>query len=36
MQHFVGPVLTEGILTSGIMAMGRCLSEPEVSPTEVP
>ena len=29
-QHFIGPILTEGILTSGIMAIGRCLTEPEV------
>jgi len=29
MQHFLGPIFTEGILTSGIMAIGRCLTEPE-------
>ena len=31
MQHFLGPIFTEGLLTSGIMAIGRCLTEPEVS-----
>lgn len=31
MQHFIGPVFTEGILASGIMTIARCLSEPEVS-----
>lgn len=31
MQHLLGPVFTEGILTSGIMAIGRGLTEPEVS-----
>jgi transformation/transcription domain-associated protein len=31
MQNFLGPIFTEGILTSGIMAIGRCLTEPEVS-----
>lgn len=30
MQHFLGPIFTEGILTSGIMSIGRCLTEPEV------
>lgn len=30
MQHFVGPIYTEGILTSALMAMGRSLTEPEV------
>lgn len=30
-QHFLGPIATEGILTSAIMALGRCLTEPEVS-----
>lgn len=30
MQHFVGPICIEGILTSSIMAIGRCLTEPEV------
>ncbi|KAG6866480.1 hypothetical protein C0991_003998 [Blastosporella zonata] len=29
MQHFVGPVFMEGILTSGILAIGRSLTEPE-------
>ncbi|RPD67165.1 atypical/PIKK/TRRAP protein kinase [Lentinus tigrinus ALCF2SS1-7] len=29
MQHLLGPILTEGILTSGLMAIGRCLTEPE-------
>ncbi|KAI0092413.1 atypical/PIKK/TRRAP protein kinase [Irpex rosettiformis] len=29
MQHFIGPVFTEGILVSGIMTIARCLSEPE-------
>ncbi|GJE84852.1 phosphatidylinositol kinase family protein [Phanerochaete sordida] len=29
MQHFIGPVGTEGLLVASIMAMGRCLSEPE-------
>ncbi|RDB22695.1 Transcription-associated protein 1 [Hypsizygus marmoreus] len=29
MQHFLGPIFTEGILTSGMMAIGRCLTEPE-------
>lgn len=28
-QNFLGPVSTEGILTSSIMALGRCLTEPE-------
>ncbi|KAH9943440.1 atypical/PIKK/TRRAP protein kinase [Epithele typhae] len=28
-QHFLGPVLTEGIFASGIMAIARCLIEPE-------
>jgi transformation/transcription domain-associated protein len=30
MQNFLGPIFTEGILTSGIMAIGRSLTEPEV------
>jgi transformation/transcription domain-associated protein len=30
-QHFIGPIGIEGILTSGIMAIGRCLTEPEVN-----
>ncbi|KAF8621580.1 hypothetical protein AX15_007606 [Amanita polypyramis BW_CC] len=29
MQTFIGPVFTEGILTSGIMAIARSLTEPE-------
>ncbi|KAM6495848.1 hypothetical protein JOM56_008554 [Amanita muscaria] len=29
MQAFVGPIFTEGILASGIMAIARCLTEPE-------
>ncbi|KAJ7700136.1 hypothetical protein B0H17DRAFT_1158131 [Mycena rosella] len=29
LQNFLGPVFTEGILTSGIMAIGRSLTEPE-------
>lgn len=28
MQHFIGPAGVEGILTSSLMAIGRCLSEP--------
>ena len=31
MQNFVGPICTEGILPSGIMAIGRCLTDPEVN-----
>lgn len=31
MQTFLGPIFTESILTSGIMAIGRSLTEPEVS-----
>jgi len=30
MQHFLNPIGIEGILTSGIMAIGRSLTEPEV------
>jgi transformation/transcription domain-associated protein len=30
MQNFLGPAFTEGILTSGLMAIGRSLTEPEV------
>ena len=30
MQHFVTPNGMEGLMTSGIMAIGRCLTEPEV------
>jgi len=29
MQKFVGPVFQEGVLVTGIMAIGRCLTEPE-------
>lgn len=29
-QHFIGPVFTEGVLASGIMTIARCLTEPEV------
>ncbi|KAI0921097.1 hypothetical protein AcW2_006184 [Taiwanofungus camphoratus] len=28
-QHFLGPVLIDGIVACGIMAIGRCLTEPE-------
>ncbi|EPQ29591.1 uncharacterized protein PFL1_02810 [Pseudozyma flocculosa PF-1] len=28
-QHFIGPIGIEGILTSSLMALGRCLTEPE-------
>ncbi|KAJ9474335.1 Transcription-associated protein 1 [Pseudozyma hubeiensis] len=28
-QHFIGPVGIEGVLTSGLMALGRTLTEPE-------
>ncbi|KZT05505.1 atypical/PIKK/TRRAP protein kinase [Laetiporus sulphureus 93-53] len=28
-QHFLGPIVTEGILAVGIMAIGRCLTEPD-------
>lgn len=31
MQKFLGPLFTEGLLTSGIMVIGRCLTEPDVS-----
>ncbi len=31
MQHVIGPVLTEGILAPSIMAIARCLTEPEAS-----
>lgn len=30
MQHFLGPVFTEGVLVPGIMAIGKALTEPEV------
>ncbi|TCD69680.1 hypothetical protein EIP91_006697 [Steccherinum ochraceum] len=29
MQHFLGPIMTEGLLTSGIVAIARSLTEPE-------
>ncbi|KAF9009027.1 hypothetical protein BDQ17DRAFT_1422200 [Cyathus striatus] len=29
MQNFLGPIFIEGIMTSGIMAIGRSLTEPE-------
>jgi transformation/transcription domain-associated protein len=29
MQRFLGPVFTEGLLTTGIMVIGRCLTEPD-------
>jgi len=29
MQHFIGPIFTEGVLASGILAIGRSLTEPE-------
>ncbi|EPQ59490.1 hypothetical protein GLOTRDRAFT_136350 [Gloeophyllum trabeum ATCC 11539] len=29
MQRFVGPIMTEGLLTTSMMAIGRCLTEPE-------
>ncbi|KAI0053544.1 FAT-domain-containing protein [Auriscalpium vulgare] len=29
LQHFLGPIHTEGIMTSGMMAMGRGLTEPQ-------
>ena len=30
MQHLLGPIFTEGLLSSGIMAIARSLTEPEV------
>ncbi len=30
MQHFMSPIFMEGILATSLMAMGRCLTEPEV------
>lgn len=30
MQNFLGPIFTEGILTSGMMTIGRSLTDPEV------
>ncbi|KZT74387.1 FAT-domain-containing protein [Daedalea quercina L-15889] len=29
MQHFMGPILLDGLLAVGIMTIGRCLTEPE-------
>jgi len=29
LQHFLGPIFTEGIMATGIMTYGRCLTEPE-------
>jgi len=29
MQRFLGQIFTEGLLTSGIMVIGRCLTEPD-------
>jgi len=31
MQRLLGPVFTEGVLVPGIMAIGKALTEPEVS-----
>ena len=31
MQHFLNPIGIEGLLTSGIIAIARSLTEPEVS-----
>jgi transformation/transcription domain-associated protein len=31
MQRFIGPLFTEGVFTSGIMVIARCLTEPDVS-----
>jgi transformation/transcription domain-associated protein len=30
MQTFLGPIFTEGILASGMMTIGRSLTDPEV------
>lgn len=30
MQRFLSPTFTEGLLTTGIMVIGRCLTEPDV------
>ena len=30
MQNFLGPIFTEGILASGMMTIGRSLTDPEV------
>lgn len=29
MQQFIGPIFQEGVLVTGLMAIGRCLTEPE-------
>ncbi|KAI6035416.1 hypothetical protein F5J12DRAFT_25544 [Pisolithus orientalis] len=29
MQRFIGPILTEGLLTTSILAIARCLTEPD-------
>jgi transformation/transcription domain-associated protein len=29
LQHFIGPTAIEGVVTASLMAIGRCLSEPE-------
>lgn len=34
MQTFLGPIFTEGILTSGILAIARGLTEPEVTASQ--
>lgn len=31
MQHFIGPIFTEGILATGIMSIARSLTQPDVS-----
>jgi len=31
MQNFLGPIFTEGILASGMMTIGRSLTDPEVN-----
>lgn len=36
MQNFLGPIFTEGVLTSGMLAIGRCLTEPEVVISFIP
>lgn len=33
MQQFMGPHLLDGLLAMGIMTIGRCVTEPEVSRT---
>lgn len=30
-QHFIGPIHTEGIVTSGMLAIGRSLTQPQVN-----